>query len=131
MFVWKEGIFIIEEKYKYSRNRKKIYFYQKLVIVLIMSIFTYVSTILTVQSVNSRHVTDEICHFFKQQGYDIEDIGFNQVSQNHFFNVRIYHSSKPIRYNNQNIDYWKVQRIAKITRTYYVITPYYEEVSLP
>lgn len=125
----KGGVLIIDDKYKH-RPYKKIHLYKKLIIVLILSVFTCVSALLTAQSMNSRQVTEEICLFLKQKGYNIEDIGFNQVSQNNFFNVRIYHSSKPIIYNNQNTNYWKVQRIAKITRTYYVITPYYEEVPL-
>ncbi len=120
---------IVINGYKYiGASNKKINLYKKLIVYLALSVFTCLSSFLAIDKVMCERVPDEICQFLAEEGYDVEDIGFDQVADNGFFNVRIYHSSKPINYKNQSTNYWKVQRIAKITRLYYIITPYYEEI---
>lgn len=74
-------------------------------------------------------VLNKINQCLSNEGYDIGNINFVRVKGNTCNKLAIYQSSKPFFYKDRNTEYWEVRRIAKLTRVYYIITPYYGEIT--
>lgn len=74
-------------------------------------------------------VPDQISQYLLQEGYDVNDIYFVRVKYRVGHMPDIYQSSVPVRYKDRMTEFWEVRSISKLTRTYYIISPYYGETS--
>lgn len=70
-------------------------------------------------------VPNKIRQFLEQEGYDVNDIGFKQVSVKVDLNSDVYRSDKSIYYHGFETDLWKIYRWATLTKVHYIIIPYY------
>lgn len=99
----------------------------KMLPVVIICIFL-LSAIIIIECNMPDPVPFIINQFLAREGYQLRNTYFERIRKKIGYAPDIYRSSKPIYYKNMHTEFWEVRCIAKLTKTYYIISPYYGEI---
>ncbi len=129
MFIVEEGIEIkSHSKFKNSRHAEYSKVNMIILILAVLIILRLIPAKLSEENIYDQ-VSDRISQYLSHEGFDVSNLQIVRVKGDYINKLSIYLSNSPIYDKEQKTEYWEVRRVAKLTRVYYIITPYYGEIT--
>ncbi len=90
-----------------------------------MTLLFLLSAIIIIECRKPEPPPASIRQFLAKAGCQADNVYFEKIGSR-TGGAEIYHSSRPVYYKGLMTELWEVRRVAKLTKVYYIITPYYQ-----